>query len=493
MPKSIVLNPPPVDFIKSISEQGYSLSTAIADLIDNSISAGSTRIEILIDPENNPLKLFIADNGSGMTATQLTRNMRFPSSDMDEERNKKDLGRFGLGLKTASFSQSRKFTIISKQKESAYEGRTWDIEYLKKTKKWSLIIESKEHIDACMQEFEYASSNFHQRSLDFKFNTLVIWEDLYKLKKLTVKSEINREIAELRSHIGLVFHRFIDFQKLQIRLNNTLIEAFEPFPKDLSGVQLFPETYWRTSVSTVGFQALILPKSSTTDLHNAKSLWTPYGKTLDELQGIYVYRNERLINYGGWLRTIPKSTYLQLGRVRVDISNNNDSDFHLNVAKSSLTLPFALKKAMVERIKQVASQAIKEYRERTSSSIIRRSSMPEIKSLLIREINSEGIILKINKEFNVLKTLCNGLSAEKSDLLKVLLSLIEGKFNEIWNGESGYTYTETHLTSEKKDQIQKVKSYYEKEKFEWIDTKESLLDNFGRNDEIAKFIDSLNY
>src|SRR5262245_61264680 len=120
------LPPDPYLFVKSIAEQGYSLSTAIADLIDNSIAASANKVELIFNFSFTPLKVFIADNGTGMSQTKLISSMRFPSQDLEDTRTNTDLGRFGLGLKTASFSQARKFTIVSRQGSKSFESCTWD-------------------------------------------------------------------------------------------------------------------------------------------------------------------------------------------------------------------------------------------------------------------------------------------------------------------------------------------------------------------------------
>ena len=126
------VTPNPEYLIKSISEQGYSLETALADLIDNSISANATKVEILINTDEEPFTLFLADNGEGMDEETLKLSMQFPSTSPDGERNNIDLGRFGLGMKTASFSQTRNFTVLSRKKGTEkYYARTWDLNLLK--------------------------------------------------------------------------------------------------------------------------------------------------------------------------------------------------------------------------------------------------------------------------------------------------------------------------------------------------------------------------
>ncbi|MDJ1483586.1 ATP-binding protein [Cytophagaceae bacterium YF14B1] len=491
MVESTVLSPHPVLFIKSISEQGYSLSTAIADLIDNSIAARATHIDILADASQQSLKIFIADNGLGMVSERLTSAMRFPSADVDDIRAGNDLGRFGLGLKTASFSQSRSFTVISRTDISDYAGRTWDVEYLKKTDNWSLIIESQNHIEELLSEYKQISNNFHGQRKDFNLKTLIIWRDLYKLERLRKRDDISDELEDLRSHIGLVFHRFIQSGKITIRLNNSLIEAFDPFPLHCSDVQKVSENFWKTGETYIRFEGIILPKRSAQESREPNSIWASGGRTLEELQGIYVYRNKRLINFGGWLRTITKSSYLQFGRIKIDITNINDSEFHLNVAKSSLKIPFELKRAMTTMVSQVAEQATKEYRERLASNVIKPSRKSKGLSLIIKETGAAGPRLKINPDFEVLRQLQTQIDPESSGRLDVLLTLIERKMNELWKGEIGSDDTSIMLDEALKQRIIKLKKYYEESDYSWEEIKFLLLDSFGRDHETELFITSL--
>jgi hypothetical protein len=488
MPENIILRPTPVFFIKSISEQGYTLSTAVADLIDNSLTAGASRVELLLDSKSLPLKLFIADNGGGMSAGELTESMRFPSADVEEQRSGNDLGRFGLGLKTASFSQSRKFTVISQKFDQEYAGRTWDIEYLKD---WTLLVETGDSITSALNAYHQTSKSFHSEDADFKVSTLVVWDNLYKLKKLLQKNEINDELEDLRSHLGLVFHRFLQSNRLQIRLNNSLIEAFEPFPDKIPGVTPVSEHFWKTEDSYVRFQGIILPKRSAAEAKDSASVWVPAGKTMEELQGLYVYRNERLINYGGWLRAIPKSIALQFGRIRIDISNINDSEFHLNVAKSSLKIPFGLKRAMTEMVIYVAGQAAKEYRERLASSVIRSTSTAKGMALVTKETGAAGPVLKINKDFELYRKLTTTLESSQNELLGSLIGLLENKINEVWKGDNNTAEFVEGLSLAAQDKILKIRHYYEEADYSWDEIRNFLLDSFGRSKETQAFIETL--
>jgi hypothetical protein len=486
----INLPPPPVLFIKSISEQGYSLHTAVADLIDNSIAAGSDRVEILIDSSVTPLCLFLCDNGKGMSGEQLTNNMRFPSADMDVPRDDADLGRFGLGLKTASFSQSRKFTVLSKVRygDRDYEGRTWDVNYLKTTGEWTLLLCESKEINRHLEHRQTLSESFHQNDQAFIPSTVVVWESLYKLNKFKGKAEINDELSELVNHLSLVFHRFISSGNLTIRLNNLLVSPFNPFPTNITDVQNVSETFWQSPEGFIRFQGVILPKRAAAESKSEESIWNIPGKTLDDLQGIYVYRNNRLISYGLWMRSIAKSIYLQFGRVMIDISNSEDVLFHLNVAKASLKIPFALKRAMADCINKVSRQAMLEYRERMVNDVI-KSKYPNKGMMLIeRQMSSKGPLLKINSDFEIIKQLRGSLNETSLNQLDILFSLFEKKLNMIWDGGNSGKMINDELDDKEMRRISNAKLYYETSGYDQAEIMEWLMESYGSDSSKRDFI-----
>lgn len=236
------LTPNPELLIKSIAEQGYSLESALADLIDNSISANADKIEILIDTESQPFTLFLADNGDGMTKEELTQNMRFPSNSIEADRSRADLGRFGLGMKTASFSQTRSFTVISKKKTKGnFSARTWDVDYLRQKNKWWLIKNTKEEIDSLILKYSELSRAFLKPFPDFKANTIVVWKGLYKfenyIQESNRKKALQKQLTEITSdYLSIVFHRFMERKNpsLQIKINNLRLRPFNPFPTSIT-------------------------------------------------------------------------------------------------------------------------------------------------------------------------------------------------------------------------------------------------------------------
>jgi len=229
--------PNPEYLIKSISEQGYKLSTALADLIDNSISSGASHVDVIIDTEKEPFSVYIADNGDGMNETTLSNAMKFPSQSIDVERNKSDMGRFGLGMKTASFSQTRNFTVISTDDYNIpFKARTWDLEVLKQGK-WQVKINDNEEIHSFISQYNKLAQDFNEPVLGFQAKTLIIWKGLYKfedyLSEKNRKSLLVKEISEdVIQHLSIIFHRFMQRHNapLTIRVNNSLLIPFNPFP-----------------------------------------------------------------------------------------------------------------------------------------------------------------------------------------------------------------------------------------------------------------------
>ena len=174
-----------------------------------------------------PFILCLADNGDGMTENELIKNLQFPSKSPDEIRLKGDLGRFGLGLKTASFSQTRSFTVLSRKNSSEqFKGFTWDVEYLKQNG-WKIIVNTPEEVLEFINLHHKESSNHLSQFEDFKPNTIIFWKGLYKFenylhvtkKQESFRNEITQNTCE---YLSIVFHRFMEKKKdkLKIRVNN---------------------------------------------------------------------------------------------------------------------------------------------------------------------------------------------------------------------------------------------------------------------------------
>lgn len=436
-------NPNPEYLIKSIAEQGYSLETALADLMDNSITANATKIEVLTKIDVEPFTLFIGDNGDGMNSDQLRANMQFPSKSPDFERDLNDLGRFGLGLKTASFSQTRCFTVLSREKGSSkYKGYTWDVKYLKEKGKWLIINNSDEEIENILKEYSTLSANHLNKFEDFTPNTIVIWQGLYKFenyinisnKQNALKSEITNNTAE---YLSIVLHRFMEQENnpLKIRINNRLVKPFNPFPSENSQLRTLEPLQRNFGNDVIKIQGFVLPNSSIKETKEITNIWTPENKSLMDMEGIYIYRADRLILFGGWNGIIRKMPRLQLARLKVDIGNKMDHLFHLNVAKSQVTIPYDLKQAFYRVIVTLREEAQKEYYNYGIKSFVNKNKTEEIQ-LYNRIATNKGSILTINNDFPLLKSLRKFLTKEQTADLNFILKITSTLINKVRHVEN---------------------------------------------------------
>ena len=431
------VTPNPEHLIKSISEQGYSFEAAIADLIDNSISAGATLVEILIDKNKEPFTLYVADNGSGMNESTLKACMRFPSQSPDDGRDISDLGRFGLGLKTASFSQTRKFTVVSKDaKDANFAGRTWDLEHLKKSK-WELLVNSPISINTLLNDYTTLSNTKINAFDEFIPKTIIQWRGLYKfeqyLEKQNRQEALNKEIDVIADHLSLVFHRFMEGSgKLRIRFNNRILKPFNPFPtmqKDFRSLEFKKRHFGNDVIKIEGF---VLPSRAIEENRQGSSIWTTSKRSLMDMEGIYVYRANRLILFGGWNGLIRKAPRLQLARLQVEIGNNADNLLHLNVAKSQVIIPHELKNAFKGYIAGLKQEAEREYFNRGVKRFKEKKKANQLE-LFTRTTSSKGPILEINDNFEIVQMLVENFTAEQQSQWKAITRLINVSINKFRN------------------------------------------------------------
>ena len=219
--------------IETFRAIGYNLETAVADIVDNSISAGAKNVYIDRIWEGGNTIITIKDDGCGMSSDEIIEAMRPGSQNPLETRAANDLGRFGLGMKTASFSQCRKLTVISKKAgyHSAYW--TWDLDYVALTHKWELIRWTPD---------EYADAIDNQKS-----GTMIIWTDLDRVippstsvSDIAAKQKFSDAWARVKSHIAMIFHRFIESNVISIYWGENIIDAWNPFCLSEKKTQIFP-------------------------------------------------------------------------------------------------------------------------------------------------------------------------------------------------------------------------------------------------------------
>ena len=436
--KNINADPNPEFLIKSIAEQGYSLETAIADLIDNSITANANKIELITIQNQEPFILCLADNGDGMTENELIKNLQFPSKSPEEIRLKGDLGRFGLGLKTASFSQTRSFTVLSRKNSSdQFKGFTWDVEYLKENG-WKIIVNTPEEVLEFVKLHHNESSNHLSQFEDFIPNTIIFWKGLYKFenylhvnkKQEAFKNEITQTTCE---YLSIVFHRFMEKKKdkLKIRVNNLLLEPFNPFPiENNSEIRILEPTQKNIGDDIIKIQGFVLPNKAIKESVDKNNIWSSRTKSLMDMEGIYIYRSDRLILFGGWINIIRKNPKLQLARLKVEIGNKVDHLLHLNVAKSSISIPYDLKRSFYREIISLQSEAKKEFHN-YGLHILTNKQTGQTDKLYTKVATNRGVLLTINDDFKLLKSLKENLNQEQISLLNIILKITTNLINTI--------------------------------------------------------------
>ena len=267
--------------IESMRSLGYSFSSAIADLIDNSISAHATDIGIYSEPTMDPF-LIILDNGHGMDKAEIYEAMRYGSTNPLEERSEDDLGRFGLGLKSASLSQCRKFVVVSK-KNGFINAYSWDLDFVIKSKAWMLRGYSENEIS----ELPMIDLLEEKES-----GTYIILSDFDRIKESTsnINETFNKYLDDMIDHLSLVFHRFID-DGLNIAVNGLRIDAKDPFLTYHRATQRKRESSFYINEEKIKLKPYILPHLSKLSQEDLDKVGGKERMRND--QGFYVYRNKR--------------------------------------------------------------------------------------------------------------------------------------------------------------------------------------------------------
>lgn len=399
---------------ESMRDLGYSLETAIADLIDNSISAQASSIEILCDLSQSDPALAIFDNGRGMTSDELFAAMRHGSTSPKHPRAPGDLGRFGLGLKTASFSQCRRLTVISAQK-GALSGAEWNLDLIDRKDDWIVTI---------LEDDDIADVPFLDRIGDS--GTIVIWRVLDRLfedESGRKRDEIvNDKLDMVDRHLSLVFHRFLAGQvggrkKLSMSINGHELEPFDPFCLKNSATQILPKETVRISGTPVHMQPYILP-------HHNKLTAKEYDYYQDRSdfisnQGAYIYRNSRLMAWGDWFRLIPKGEATKLARVQIDFPTSLDESWTIDIRKSRAKPPRAVRERLRQIITRIAGRSTTVHRGRG------KRLFEETKAPLWERYADRGRIrYALNGTHSIVEALRGGLEDDADGKLDLLVEAV---------------------------------------------------------------------
>lgn len=402
-----LLEPRASSIIRSMRDIGYSLNTAVADIIDNSIAARATKIELRFIGGDNPI-LIIADNGVGMSKDELYEAMRFAYIGPNEIRRKDDLGRFGLGLKTASFSQARRLIVLT-SKDGESNCVEWNLDYVIHQGKWLLQI--RDPMDIVLDD--------DLAHLIQPHGTVVIWKDIDRLfDKNNNPKYLNDTLNNLRDHIALVFHRFISGlhgDKLEISLNCNKINSVDPFLLKNHNTQNYPVEKVKVGNSLVTIHTHILPHHKW-----LKKDEEDYLKNKSDLlnnQGFYVYRNNRLMVWGDWFRLIKKSESTKLARIEIHFDNTLDSEWQIDVKKSKVSPPPAVRQRLIEIIEEIAGASKRVYGARINRTLTQLDKPWE------RYTNDGFIVYAVNKDYPLIREFENSLDLDQKNQFSLILDI----------------------------------------------------------------------
>jgi len=395
--------------IETFRAIGYSIETAIADIIDNSITAGAKNVWVDYDWQGSNTTLSILDDGTGMNNEQLIQAMRPGSKNPLHIRKETDLGRFGLGLKTASFSQSRKFTVLTKALDYKPVYWTWDLDYVNQEKAWKLI------------RYIPNENSWIEKIESVESGTCVIW---WELDRLTKNSSVDSQEAKskflgimdsVKSHLSMVFHRYMD-DGLKIYFRGRLVESWDPFMIGADGIQPKPET--RFEGGTIKIKGFVLP-------HRSKLLPEQYiyGKGPKDSwtahQGFYVYRNKRLLVAGDWLGMFKKEVHYDLCRIQIDLPNNFDDDWQIDIKKSIARPPSKYREQILALAKEARNQAVEVYRHK-GKVLKRKLASDEYFPFWEERARHGKRYYKINRKHPLLFELLTNSGDLKRDIEKVI-------------------------------------------------------------------------
>lgn len=360
----VVLSPHPSALFGSLRGVGYPVPVSVADLIDNSISAGSREVRVAFVWNGHASRILIADDGSGMEQDVLVEAMRLGCGGPAAHRAPHDLGRFGMGLKTASLAHCRRLTVVSKRPDSEPVAARWDLAEIARHGEWRLEMGTGQD---WITEWQWLSGRTQ--------GTLVVWDDLDRLVPTgtsagdaRTKDDFLRTAEEVASHCGMVFHRFISTGRLRIQVGSDLDGGSYCRPWDPM-LESHPDS-WKTPEDPldvgVTLQGFVLPRPDRfASGKDREAAGGPEGWVAQ--QGLHVYRGDRLLQSGGWMglregrRAWTRDPACQLARIRIEFPSSADDEWALDISKRHARIPDRYRTRVMNLARNVRERARKAW------------------------------------------------------------------------------------------------------------------------------------
>lgn len=422
---------------------GYNLRTAIADIVDNSISAAAKNVWIEFNWEGPDYFIAIADDGHGMALAELIQAMTPGSKDPNDERDRKDLGRFGLGLKTASFSQCKQLTVITRREGHSVIQRCWDLDHVNATGIWSLL--------------DFNPDPGRAPKLG-EHGTCVLWRKLDRLIKSpletdeTARKAYFEELEEVQKHLSLVFHRYLERGELSISMNGNKLSPWDPFMKGKPGVQIPAEEMLDEGRITV--KCYTMPHISHIPAAERQAARTD---EWPDLQGFYVYRNNRLLLYGDWMGMATRSEPYKNARIMVDLPNSLDHEWQIDIKKSTAKPPAQIRKQL-KRLAMVARNTSSRIHKFRGNKILLQQNATSITYNALwkgMEDRDGNFIYSINEEHPIIKHFLKKENLNGKDMKYVL--------RQIGAAIPVETIIQNHSEAASKHELRQIRSELDKQ------------------------------
>ncbi len=460
MPGSKKNTPAANKLMNSMRSMGYSFNAAVADIVDNSISAHATRIDIKFPISPNELYVAICDNGCGMDDRELEDAMKYGSDLKGDDRAVDDLGRYGLGMKSASLSQCRKMTTMSK-KNGVVSAYSWDLDLVEQKKDWFMVEYTLEEIKQ-LKQYDYLEEK--------PSGTVVLWEnfDFMQKNEGDVYLGLSRAEESLSGYLELIFHRYLsreDEKKVEIWINNYQLIPVDPFLEKHKKTNIrrkisIPITDSNGIERIVTAQPFILPFQK--DMSKEDKKLVGGMEDYRTKQGFYIYRNERLIIWGTWFGR-PKDELTKHARIKVDIPNTLDDIWALDVKKQTASIPNSIKRQLTRAVDEAMDIAIRvqTYRGTTTN----KSSDP-IWNRVVDE-HTDSYRYEINRDSRIFDLVKNEVDDATWAKIDMILEEIEKTI----------PYQQIYID---KTQNKIDENVDEKERIEEIKTKAKMLVNITK-------------
>lgn len=453
---NVPLKPLPSALIEALRSIGYTIETALADIIDNSITANAGRISVRYLWNNGKPWIAVCDDGDGMADQELLEAMRLGSRNPNELRAAGDLGRFGLGMKTASISQCRQLLVVS-LKGGKMHGCKWDLDDVANctSTEWEVTTLKSDAMSG-----DAVLSGLIRQSLTGKQSgTIVLWRkvdpDLGDPSSSSGEARFSAHMDASRKHLELVFHRFLspslNRKRLLVDFNDRPLVPFDPFGTPVPARQELPAERISIDGASILVQPYVLPHST-----KAGSV-AEYQRLAGEEgylqnQGFYVYRNQRLIIKATWFRLIPKDELNKLIRIRVDIPNSLDHLWRIDIKKSQASPPEPVRRELKRIIQRIAGSGRIVFTNRAV-----RIRGRQVTPVWRREVVQGRVRYLINEEHPMVMGLMQELSDSKSQWLRACFKLINSTFPyDMYYADAANDKTEFDGTGPDADTIRQV-------------------------------------